>query len=195
MLHTGTTTFECKSGYGLSREGELRSLSSPPARRPCPPDHDPHRAPRPRRPRRLHRRHLDGRGRGDGPGGARRRRRTALDIFVESIAFSAETSTAWAQLATANNVRLRAHVEQFSTMRSVPVALSRSALARPPVGHPPRRHRSARALRHRRRPAPRRRVHGRGGHRPGADGSSRPARSSCWPPTPTRAPRRSSRCR
>ena len=26
MLVTGTTTFECKSGYGLSREGELRSL-------------------------------------------------------------------------------------------------------------------------------------------------------------------------
>jgi imidazolonepropionase len=26
MLQTGTTTFECKSGYGLSREQELRSL-------------------------------------------------------------------------------------------------------------------------------------------------------------------------
>ena len=26
MLATGTTTFECKSGYGLSREGELRLL-------------------------------------------------------------------------------------------------------------------------------------------------------------------------
>ncbi|HEY4827170.1 MAG TPA: hypothetical protein VIH85_10390, partial [Solirubrobacteraceae bacterium] len=26
MLQSGTTTFECKSGYGLSREGELRSL-------------------------------------------------------------------------------------------------------------------------------------------------------------------------
>src|SRR5215469_4204354 len=26
MLEHGTTTFECKSGYGLSREGELRSL-------------------------------------------------------------------------------------------------------------------------------------------------------------------------
>src|SRR5207302_8409935 len=26
MLQTGTTTFECKSGYGLSRDGELRSL-------------------------------------------------------------------------------------------------------------------------------------------------------------------------
>ena len=27
MLAAGTTTFECKSGYGLSREGELRSLA------------------------------------------------------------------------------------------------------------------------------------------------------------------------
>ena len=26
MLAAGTTTFECKSGYGLSREGELRAL-------------------------------------------------------------------------------------------------------------------------------------------------------------------------
>ena len=26
MLAAGTTTFECKSGYGLSREGEMRAL-------------------------------------------------------------------------------------------------------------------------------------------------------------------------
>ena len=40
-------------------------------------------------------------------------------------------------------------------------------LARPPLGHPPRRHRSARTVRHRRGAAPRRRVHGRRGDRAG----------------------------
>jgi imidazolonepropionase len=52
---------------------------------------------------------------------------TAVDIFVESIAFGLEHLDRMGELATANNLNLRAHVEQFSTMRSVPVALRHNA--------------------------------------------------------------------
>jgi imidazolonepropionase len=51
----------------------------------------------------------------------------ALDIFVESIAFGLEHLDRMGDLASANNLNLRAHVEQFSTMRSVPVGLRHNA--------------------------------------------------------------------
>jgi imidazolonepropionase len=51
----------------------------------------------------------------------------AFDIFVESIAFGLEHLDRMGRLASTAGVRLRAHVEQFSTMRSVPVALQHSA--------------------------------------------------------------------
>ncbi len=51
----------------------------------------------------------------------------ALDIFVESIAFGNEHLARMGELAAAAGVGLRAHVEQFSTMRSVPVALAAGA--------------------------------------------------------------------
>jgi imidazolonepropionase len=52
---------------------------------------------------------------------------SALDIFVESIAFGNEHLERLGAIATAAGVALRAHVEQFSTMRSVPVALAHGA--------------------------------------------------------------------
>jgi imidazolonepropionase len=126
MLQSGTTTFECKSGYGLSREGELRSLALATK--------------------------LDGlveqqttrtallaHAIPDGytadtwmdeveaivPHAVEQA--GALDIFVESIAFGLEHLDRMGALATAAGVKLRAHVEQFSTMRSVPVALRHNA--------------------------------------------------------------------
>jgi imidazolonepropionase len=127
MLRAGTTTFECKSGYGLSREGELRSLKLA--------------------------RDLDGLVNQQTtrtallahvvPSGytadtwmdeveamipeTREYGATALDIFVESIAFGIEHLDRLGTLAGANGLTLRAHVEQFSTMRSVPVALRHNA--------------------------------------------------------------------
>jgi imidazolonepropionase len=51
----------------------------------------------------------------------------ALDIFVESIAFGNEHLARIGALAADNGLALRAHVEQLSTMRSVPVALAAGA--------------------------------------------------------------------
>jgi imidazolonepropionase len=48
---------------------------------------------------------------------------TALDIYVESIAFSNRHLERMGELAAAHGLALRAHVEQFATHRSVPVAL------------------------------------------------------------------------
>ncbi|MGI8571332.1 MAG: imidazolonepropionase [Solirubrobacteraceae bacterium] len=126
MLRSGTTTFECKSGYGLSREGELRALEL--ARRLEPLVDQTttstallaHAVPEgftadswmdeveAMAPRAL-------------------QSASALDIFVESIAFSNEHLDRMGRLAEANGVALRAHVEQFTTMRSVPVALAHGA--------------------------------------------------------------------
>ena len=152
MLAHGTTTFECKSGYGLSRSGRARARSASPrelgARGHA--DDDVDRAARPRRPRRLRRRRLDGRGRQARPRGrARRRRASALDIYVESIAFDNDHLPAHGRAGRApHGLDLRAHVEQFNTNRSVPVALEAGrALGRPPVAHriPTTSRRSARA--------------------------------------------------
>ncbi len=128
MLAWGTTTFECKSGYGLSREGELRALAlarSLGERLPqtttstallahsVPPlfsadewmDEVEAMLPEVVRPGSV----------------------TALDIFVESIAFSNEHLTRMGVLAADTGLALRAHVEQFGGLRSVPVALAAGA--------------------------------------------------------------------
>ena len=47
----------------------------------------------------------------------------ALDIFVESVAFGVEHLARMGAIARELGLPLRAHVEQLSTMRSVPVAL------------------------------------------------------------------------
>ena len=51
----------------------------------------------------------------------------ALDIYVESIAFSNEHLARMGELAAAHELDLRAHVEQFNANRSVPVALAAGA--------------------------------------------------------------------
>ncbi len=126
MLAQGTTTFECKSGYGLSRDGELRSLKLARAldahvpqtttrtgllAHAVPKDYtadtwmDEVEAMLPEAAE-----HID-----------------TLDIFVESIAFGLEHLDRMGILAANYKLRLRAHVEQFSTMRSVPIALKHNA--------------------------------------------------------------------
>jgi imidazolonepropionase len=126
MIRSGTTTFECKSGYGLSREGELRALELAHRLKPL----------------------IDQTTTSTAllahavPGGYTAdswmdeveamapqalQNASALDIFVESIAFSNEHLDRMGRLAQDNHVALRAHVEQFTTMRSVPVALARGA--------------------------------------------------------------------
>jgi imidazolonepropionase len=128
MLAHGTTTFECKSGYGLSVEGELRSLalagrlaaevaqdttSTALLAHAVPDGHD-----------------------ADGwmeevaamvPGIVRSTRATALDVYVESIAFSNDHLRRMGALASEHGLDLRAHVEQFTANRSVPVALAAGA--------------------------------------------------------------------
>lgn len=128
MLAHGTTTFECKSGYGLSRAGEMRALalareleiavvqtttSTALLAHAVPDGHT-----------------ADSwmavvqemMGEVIAAGSV-----TALDIFVEAIAFSGEHLERMGQLASAAGLALRTHVEQLSTMRSVPVALAAGA--------------------------------------------------------------------
>jgi imidazolonepropionase len=124
MLAHGTTTFECKSGYGLSEEGELRALAL--AER------------------------LDGRvaqtttstallAHAVPPGRdadawmdvvatlVPRTTASALDIYVESVAFTNDHLRRMGELAVEHGRALRAHVEQFNANRSVPVALAAGA--------------------------------------------------------------------
>jgi imidazolonepropionase len=124
MLEHGTTTFECKSGYGLSREGELRAL---------------------RLAAELGVRqtttstallaHAVPRGQTadawmdevaaivpELPSGV-----SALDIFVESIAFGIGNLSRMGELARDAGLALRVHAEQLSTMRSVLPALAAGA--------------------------------------------------------------------
>jgi imidazolonepropionase len=128
MLASGTTCFETKSGYGLSREGELRAL-------------------------RLARRLEDlvaqttlstallAHSVPDGYDSAAWMHEveammpevvtlgtvSALDIFVESVAFSNADLETMGALAAAASLALRCHVEQFGGSRSVPVALAAGA--------------------------------------------------------------------
>jgi imidazolonepropionase len=51
----------------------------------------------------------------------------AVDIYVESVAFSNEDLARMGRLAQANGLTLRAHVEQFNCNRSVPAALEHGA--------------------------------------------------------------------
>ena len=68
----------------------------------------------------------------------------ALDIFVESVAFGNEHLARMGAIARDTGRPLRAHVEQLSTLRSVPVALEWGARS---VDHlsliASRRHRAA----------------------------------------------------
>jgi imidazolonepropionase len=120
LLAHGTTAFEGKTGYGLSREGEARAARLGRAL-----------AGQVRQPMRL-----TGLFAHAVPPGftadawmdevealARECDVDALDIFVESLAFGNEHLARMGAIARDTGRALRAHVEQLSTMRSVPVAL------------------------------------------------------------------------
>jgi imidazolonepropionase len=119
MLRLGTTTLEGKTGYGLSVEGELRSV---------------------RLGRELGLDRVTGLFAHSVPDGhtpamwmeevddlAARAEVDALDIYVESVAFRNEDLERLGEIARREGVPLRAHVEQFATHRSVPVALAAGA--------------------------------------------------------------------
>jgi imidazolonepropionase len=128
MLGHGTTAFEGKCGYGLAVDAELRALrladrlgaqvaqqttSTALLAHSVPPAFD-----------------------ADAwmdeveamlPRVTAETRASALDIFVESVAFSNEHLARMGRLASEHGLALRCHVEQFATHRSVPVALQHGA--------------------------------------------------------------------
>jgi imidazolonepropionase len=124
MLEHGTTTFEGKSGYGLSAEQELRALRLA-------------REMGERVVQRTASTALLAHAVPDGftadewmdeverlvPEVSAR----ALDIYVESVAFSVAHLERMGELAARHRMTLRAHVEQFSTSRSVQPALAHGA--------------------------------------------------------------------
>jgi imidazolonepropionase len=122
MLAHGTTTFECKSGYGLSVQGELRALRLAAAlsvrQTTTVTALLAHAVP-------------DGY---DASGWMAEVatmlpdvEASALDIYVESIAFGNHDLRTMGALASEHGLDLRAHVEQFSSNRSVPVAVEAGA--------------------------------------------------------------------
>jgi imidazolonepropionase len=119
MLAHGTTTFEAKTGYGLSYDGEARLV---------------------RLARELGADAVTGLfahavPAGDDPDAwmgvvdrlAAECDVDALDIYVESVAFANRHLERLGEIATREGVPLRAHVEQFNANRSVPVALAAGA--------------------------------------------------------------------
>ncbi len=128
MLAHGTTTFECKSGYGLSVPGETRAIrlaaelrsrvaqltrSTALAAHAVPDGYD-----------------------ADAwmdvveemlPALLDAGNVSALDIYVESVAFGNDHLRRMGALAAARGLDLRAHVEQFSANHSVPVAVEAGA--------------------------------------------------------------------
>jgi imidazolonepropionase len=122
MLEHGTTAFECKSGYGLSVEGELRALRLA-AELGVPQTTTvtallAHAVP-------------DGHDRTTWMEQVAAMMpsvdASALDIYVESIAFSNDDLRTMGTLAVEYGRDLRAHVEQWSSNRSVPVAVELGA--------------------------------------------------------------------
>jgi imidazolonepropionase len=118
MLTHGTTTVEGKTGYGLSRDGELRALRL--GREICdrmtglfahavPPGFDAASW-------------MD-----EVDALAAEADVDALDIYVESVAFRNKDLERLGDIARREGVPLRAHVEQFNANRSVPVALAAGA--------------------------------------------------------------------
>lgn len=125
MLAHGTTAFETKSGYGLSVDAERRALALAARLADA--------VPQTVRSTALLAHAVPAGFDADGwldaveplatePGSA-----TALDIYVESVAFDLGHLARVGEWAARAGRDLRAHVEQFSTMRSVPVALEHGA--------------------------------------------------------------------
>ncbi len=128
MLSHGTTTFETKSGYGLSPEGEVRSIRLAATLGGCVPQSTSSTA-------LLAHAVPDGHD-ADGwmdvvegllPDVLAAGPVTALDIYVESVAFANRHLERMGHLAQAHGLDLRAHVEQFNANHSVPVAVGLGA--------------------------------------------------------------------
>ena len=128
MLASGTTTFECKSGYGLAADGELRALrlagelggrveqttrSTALLAHTVPDGYDAN----------AWMGVVDELAADVASQGLA----TALDIYVESVAFGNDHLARMGEIAQRTGLDLRAHVEQFNTNRSVPVALEHGA--------------------------------------------------------------------
>ncbi len=131
MLQHGTTTFECKTGYGLSVDGEVRAagliaaLASRAVQEvagtallahavPDGFDADSWMA-------------TIGAALPDVLAAGQRVPLTALDIYVESVAFTNSHLRRMGELAARHGVALRSHVEQFNANGSVPVAIAAGA--------------------------------------------------------------------
>jgi imidazolonepropionase len=128
MLAHGTTAFECKSGYGLSVDAELRLLALAERLDAAVPQLTTSTA-------------LLAHAVPDGydadswmdevegmlPRVVAATRVSALDIYVESIGFTNDHLRQLGLLAAAYGLDLRAHVEQFNANRSVPAALESGA--------------------------------------------------------------------
>jgi imidazolonepropionase len=122
MLAHGTTTLECKTGYGLSAEGERRAArlgrELALAQRAALSGLFAHAVPEGFHPDSwmdvvevlAHDCDVD-----------------ALDIYVESVAFTNRELARLGEIAAREGLPLRAHVEQFATHRSVPVAVDAGA--------------------------------------------------------------------
>lgn len=123
MLAHGTTSFETKSGYGLSVDAERRALALAARLAEAVPQTV-------RSTALLAHAVPDGFSADawlDAVGPLAAEDVAALDIYVESVAFGLDHLARVGTLARAHGHDLRAHVEQFSTMRSVPVALEHGA--------------------------------------------------------------------
>jgi imidazolonepropionase len=128
MLAHGTTALECKSGYGLSVQGELRSVALAAAM-------GDRVVQRTRSTALLAHAVPDGYTPGSWmdvvaemlPDVLAAGEVSALDIYVESVAFTNDDLRRMGQLAASRQLDLRAHVEQFTYNGSVPVALEAGA--------------------------------------------------------------------
>ena len=128
MLEHGTTALECKSGYGLSADGELRQLALATRLGEETPQHTVSTA--------LLAHAVPPGWDADSwldevaamlPRVCAQTTAEALDIYVESVAFTNEHLARMGALARDAGLALRCHVEQFATHRSVPVALAQGA--------------------------------------------------------------------
>jgi imidazolonepropionase len=124
MLQHGTTAFEGKSGYGLSEAAERRALAlaarlgEEVVQETASTALLAHAVP-------------EGREAGEWLDAVAALvpeiEATALDIYVETVAFGLDDLARMGAIAASNGRDLRAHVEQFSTMGSVPVAIEAGA--------------------------------------------------------------------
>jgi imidazolonepropionase len=124
MLHAGTTTFEGKSGYGLDRETELRSLEAVRAAggvpsflaaHAVPPEFDDADA------------YLDVVLADVLPEAARVAE--AADVFVERNAFDVEQARRYLVACHAAGLRMRLHGDQFTELGAVPLAIELGAMS------------------------------------------------------------------